>query len=264
VAEPAHAGLAPRPGVMRLTVLGAAAAWSLEPGRASSSYLVQLDGESIVMDMGQGSFSELAAYVEPGSVLAVLISHLHPDHCIDLIPLRLYCKYGRTPATTVDLYAPAGIRERFDALTGEDDYLSCLPGESLQAGTFEVGPFEITAAPVLHVGPSFAFRVAPKGASRPGLVYSGDVGRSEDLVPLLRPGDTLLTEASFGDGPIIEGPNHLDACAAACLARDNGAGRLILTHLLPEVDPVAARESASRFFRGRLLMAEPGLQVDID
>lgn len=249
---------------MRLTILGSAAAWSLKAGVASSSYLVQLDGESIVMDMGQGSFSELASRVEPGSVRAVLISHLHPDHCIDLIPLRLYCTYGRTPPATVDLHAPAGIRERFDALTGEDDYLGCLPGRPLEPGAFDVGPFRVQVAPVLHVGPSFAFRVTPAGSGGPGLVYSGDVGRPDDLVPLLRPGDTLLTEASFGDGPVIEGPNHLDACAAACLARDNGAGRLILTHLLPEVDPEATLESAKRFFHGRLLMATPGLVVDID
>ena len=64
-----------------------------------------------------------------------------------------------------------------------------------------------------------------------GLVYSGDCGRGTDLVPLVRPGDALLCEVSFGEGPVPDGALHLDAPAVASLASATRPGRLLLTHI---------------------------------
>ncbi|MDQ3871764.1 MAG: MBL fold metallo-hydrolase, partial [Chloroflexota bacterium] len=182
-------------GQLRLTVVGSAAAWSRQPGRASSCYLVELDGHGLVMDFGQGAFSALSAYRDPQDVRAILVSHLHPDHGIDLVPLRHYLQYGTQPPASLELHAPADIRRRYDVLVGEEDFLASLPGEPLEPGTLELPPFEVTVGAVTHKEPSFAFRVAPlvggdDRASRPGgsrsgaprgLVYSGDCGREEDL-----------------------------------------------------------------------------------
>ena len=298
---------------MRLTIVGCAAAWSRVPGRASSSYLVELGapgdpgtGESaasaqptapaILLDLGQGGFSALSGFRDPATLGGVLISHVHPDHCIDLVPLRLYLRYGCEPARTVPLHGPRELRQRFDALTNESDFLCDLPGHPLAPGTMSIVGFQVSVAPVLHAGASFAFRVAPAGRSgsagqaasggghsgsgdpsgladssvpgladslAPGLVYSGDCGRADDLLPLIHPGDTLLIEASHGAGPIIEGPNHLNAAEAARVATAGGAGRLVLTHFLDGVDPRAALELARSTFAGETLLAEPGLQLTI-
>ncbi len=284
---------------MRLTVVGCAAAWSRVPGRASSSYLVELgapgdhaasaaasplgdlaasgrpsapgrpSASAILLDMGQGSFSALSGYRDPASLSGVLISHVHPDHCIDLVPLRLYLRYGCNPPRTVTLRGPAELRARFDALTDETDFLGDLPGDPLGPGTFELAGFEVSVARVLHTESSFAFRVAPAGRSgageslAPGLVYSGDCGRADDLLALLRPGDTLLVEASHGAGPIIEGPNHLNAAAAVRVAAAGGAARLVLTHLFDDVDPQAALGLARASFAGETVLAEPGLRLTI-
>ncbi len=248
---------------MRLTVAGSAAAWSREPARASSSYLLELGGHAIVLDMGQGSFSALSAFRDPARIDAVLITHLHPDHCIDLVPLRHYLRFGCTPARSIMLHAPAELPARIDALTGQPDFLGDAVGEPLEAGDFDVAGFHVAVAPVLHVGPSFAFRVTPTtDVDGPGLVYSGDVGRAEDVLPLIRPGDTLLIEASFADGPIEEGPNHLNAQEAARAAAEGRAARLILTHILDGHDRGAALEAARRVFPGEALLAEPGLRVE--
>ena len=266
---------------MRLTVVGCAAAWSRVPGRASSSYLVELGapgdptaGEpaasaqptapAILLDLGQGTFSALSGYRDPATLGGVLISHVHPDHCIDLVPLRLYLRYGCEPGRTVELHGPTELRARFDALTNEPDFLCDLPGDPLAPGTMTLAGFQVSVAPVLHAGESFAFRVAAAGdLSAPGLVYSGDCGRADDLLPLIHPGDTLLVEASHGAGPIIEGPNHLNAAEAVRIATAGRVGRLVLTHFLDGVDPRAALELARSSYTGETLLAEPGLRLTI-
>ena len=254
---------------MRLTVVGSAAAWSTVPGRASSSYLVERDGAAILLDLGQGSFSALAAYRDPATLDAVLITHAHPDHCVDLVPLRLYLRYGCQPPRTSRLFGPPELRGRFDGLTGETDFLCDLPGDPLVPGTFEIAGFEVSVAPVLHKGTSFAVRVAPalgggvetRPTRAPGLVYSGDCGRADDLLPLICPGDTLLVEASHGAGAMIEGPNHLNVAEAVRVATAARVGRLILTHILDDVDPQEALALARSTFAGETLLAEPGLRL---
>lgn len=257
-------------GGMRLTVVGCAAAWSRVPGRASSSYLVELGepgdpgASALLLDLGQGSFSALAGLRDPANLSAVLISHVHPDHCIDLVPLRLYLRYGCEPSRTVALHGPAELRRRFDGLTNEHDFLCDLPGAALAPGTMTVAGFSVSVATVLHVGTSFAFRLSPAAdPSAPGLVYSGDCGRAADLLPLVRPGDTLLIEASHGAGPVIDGPNHLNAADASALATDAKAGRLVITHILDDVDPAAALALARERFAGEAMLAEPGLTLTI-
>ena len=292
---------------MRLTVVGCAAAWSRIPGRASSSYLVELgapadlavpaaasplgdlaapgrpSAPAILLDMGQGSFSALSGYRDPTTIDGVLISHAHPDHCIDLVPLRLFLRYGCEPARTVTLRGPAELRQRFDGLTNEPDFLCDLPGDPLAPGAFELAGFQVWVAPVLHKDSSFAFRVAPAGTGpvagasspggqsspgsadsfAPGLVYSGDCGRADDLLVLIRPGDTLLVEASHGAGPIIEGPNHLNVAEVVRVATAGRVERVVLTHFLDDVDPLAALELARSTFAGESLLAEPGLRLAI-
>ena len=253
----------PVPGALTLTVLGSAASWSRTPGRASSSYLVRLGADSLVLDLGQGSFAELAGRLDPASLRAVLISHLHPDHCVDLVPLRHYLRYGCTPPAQVPLRGPVSLRARFDALLGEPDFLALLPGPPLAPGGFDVGGMAVQVAAVRHEGESFAFRVSV-GAdpSRPGIVYSGDCGHAEDLLDLVRPGDTLLAEASFGAGNVPPGVGHLSATDSAGAAARAGAGRLILTHLLDGSDPEAALAVARSLFSREVLVARPGLTIE--
>ncbi len=264
MAEPSSgAPAADAPG-LRLTVLGSAAAWSMRPGNPSSAYLAELGREALLLDMGQGAFAALAARRDPASLAGVVISHLHPDHCVDLVPLRHYLKYGRVPPGSVPLIAPAPIRQRFDAFLGERAFLDALPGDPLVPGTSRVGPFELQAVRVTHTDTSFACRVAPAGSASPGLVYSGDCGRADDLRALLRPGDTLLVEASWGAETVDPAAQHLDAAAAATVARDSGAARLVLTHLMAHVPAAPALRVARRIFGGPVLLARPGLAVEVE
>jgi ribonuclease BN (tRNA processing enzyme) len=251
--------------VLTLTIVGCAAAWTRLPAHPSSCYLLELDGKGLVLDLGQGSFGALAARRDPETVRAVLISHLHPDHGIDLIPFRHYLRFACDPPSSVELRAPDGLRRRIDVLLDEPDVLAELPGESLAPGTIELDPFEVTVNAVTHREPSFAFRVGRlRARDGAGLVYSGDCGRADDLLPLVRPGDTLLCEAYFGAEQPVPEAQHLTAAEAARVAREAQARRLVLTHLKDGTDQRAALAAAQGIFEGPVEIARDGLELQIE
>jgi ribonuclease BN (tRNA processing enzyme) len=250
---------------LRLTIIGSAAAWTRRAGHASSCYLLELDGVGLVLDIGQGSFAALAARRKPEKLRAVLISHLHPDHGIDLIPFRHYLRFACDPPASVELRAPRDLRRRYDVLLGQHDFLAEMPGDPLEPGTLELAPFAVTVGNITHLDPSFGFRVAPLAMpDGPGLVYSGDCGHADDLLPLIRPGDTLLSEAYFGAEPSVPEAHHLTAAEAARVAREGKAGRLVLTHLMDGTDEQAALAAARSAFDSRVELARDGLELTID
>jgi ribonuclease BN (tRNA processing enzyme) len=246
---------------VRLTVVGDAPAWTRRAGHASSCYLVQHRGAALVLDFGQGAFSALAQYVAPESIDGVLISHLHADHLVDLIPLRHYLTYeAETGAPR--LRGPAELPARFDAFQAHTGMLDCLAPAALEPGTFELAGFTIEARHVTHIPDSYAFRISVDGAG-PGLVYSGDCGIREDLLPLVREDDVLLCEAAYGASAKPHESIHLTAAEAGWVAQQRAAGRLILTHVQDRQSLAATLAAARGVFGGESVLAEPGLAVDI-
>ncbi len=246
---------------MRLDVIGAGPAYTDRPGAIGASYLLRHDGSSLVLDLGQGTFAGLAGLLDPGTLDAVVISHLHPDHFIDLVGLRHYLRWEQ-PRRRVRVLAPAGLDQRLDALHDEPGFAAAaLDIEPIDDGTIGVGPFQIDIRHVRHTDSSFGFRVST-GAR--GLVYSGDCGRAEDLDPLVRPGDTLLSEVSFGPGPVAPGAEHLDGPAVGELARRVGAGRLLLTHIQMGFDRAATVDSVRARFDGPVELVDPGFETTIE
>ncbi|MGD8486881.1 MAG: MBL fold metallo-hydrolase, partial [Chloroflexota bacterium] len=249
---------------LNLTVIGSAPAWAESPGRPSSCYMVEIGDEALLLDLGQGSLGSLFAHRDPSTVRAVIVSHMHGDHHVDLIPLRNLLYYHYAEPRGIGLHLPAGLRKRYDAFTGEDGFLDFMEGADVTEGTSTIGPFTVQAHPVTHAENSHAFRVTDSAhPGAPGLVYSGDCGRADDLLPLIREGDTLLCEAFWSTREPIPGANHLDAAQAAGVARQGGAARLILTHILESYDPQAALQAARQVFPGPVSLAEPELVVTI-
>jgi ribonuclease BN (tRNA processing enzyme) len=244
---------------MELAVLGAGPAYSDRPGSSGAAYLVRERETTLLLDLGQGSFPRLAAALEPSRLSAVVVSHLHPDHFIDLVALRHYLRWQFRPPRRVRVIAPAGLTTRLDALHDEPGFTAAvLDVEDVTPGTFEVGTVSVTAARVTHTADSHAYRVAPAGSEGPGLVYSGDCGRAADLEPLIHSGDTLLAEVSFGPGPVIAGANHLDGPAVGDLAARTKVGCVLLTHLQMGYDEVATLESVRARYRGEVRLVAPG------
>jgi len=249
---------------MELTVLGAGPAYSDRAGSIGASYLVVHDGDALVLDLGQGSFPSLARAWEPSRLLGVVVSHLHPDHFVDLVPLRHYLRYEFRPPRRVSVFAPVGVERRLDGLHDEPGFTAqALDIVELSEGVRTIGPFDLEAAPVTHNSESYGFRLSIAGSTGPGLVYSGDCGRADDLRALIRPGDTLLVEVAFGPGPVPPGAQHLDGPTVGALAEATGVGSLLLTHLQMGFDPDETIASARERFGGSVRFVWPGDRLTI-
>ena len=248
---------------MRLTVLGAGPAYTDRPGATGASYLVSLGDTHVLLDLGQGSLPRLFAAVPPTTLAAIVISHLHPDHFIDLVALRHYLRWEFDPPRRVRVLGPAGLAERLDALHGEPGFASqALDTEVLGVEERVIGGLRVRAALVHHTDESYGIRVAPAGGG-PGIVYSGDCGRATDLAPLLQPGDTLLSEVSYGPGPVEPGVPHLDGPAVGALAAGSAAGRVLLTHLQMGHDPDGTVRSVEARYDGPVAFVWPGSVVEL-
>lgn len=247
---------------MELTVLGAGPAYTNRAGASGAAYLLRSDGASLLVDLGQGSFPRLAAEVEPSCLDGVLISHLHPDHFVDLVPLRHYLRYEFQPPRRVAVHADGRLTERLDGLHGQRGFTAAaLDVVPLEPGGRAIGPFEVEAARVTHTDDSYAFRISTaEGAS---LVYSGDLGRADDLLGLCRPGDVLLVEVSFGPGPAAPGAQHLDGPAVGRLASQAQVGRLLLTHLQMGFDVDETIRSVEALYGGPVTLVEPAYRTTI-
>jgi ribonuclease BN (tRNA processing enzyme) len=247
---------------MELVVLGGGPAYTNRLGAAGAAYLFRHEGRSLLLDLGQGAFPRLASELDPADLLGVAVSHLHPDHFIDLIPLRHYLYYECLPARRVTVLAPAGLEARLDALMDEPGFArASLDLEQLATGTRAVGPFLVEASLVTHTNESYAFRLA--SGDGPGLVYTGDCGRADDLRGLIQPGDTLLAEVSFGPGPVPDGALHLDGPAVAGVASGTRARRVLLTHLQMGFDPGETERAVRAGFDGEVRFVWPGDRLTV-
>ena len=242
---------------LALDVVGAGPAFTDRPGATGAAYLVRCNSTAILLDLGQGAFPRLAGLLDPATLDAVLISHLHPDHFIDLVPLRHYLRWGRGYPRRARVIGPKELGVRIDALHAEPGFSAgSLDIEAVAADSMSIGSLEVAAAKVTHSDESYGFRVS--NATGPGLVYSGDCGRAEDLAPLIQPGDTLLCEVSFGPGPVPSTAAHLDGPAVGELAARTGVGQVLLTHMLMGFDEEETIASVYRAYDGHVTFVQPG------
>ncbi|MDP9483352.1 MAG: MBL fold metallo-hydrolase, partial [Chloroflexota bacterium] len=238
-------------------------AYTSRPGAVGAAYLLRSGVDAIVLDLGQGAFTNLAGEIEPSALRAVVVSHLHPDHFIDLVPLRHYLLWDFDPPRRVAVLGPAGLAERIDALHDEVGFsaasldVAALGGPGLH----RAGAFSIDAGLVRHTDESYAFRVT--AGEGPGLVYSGDCGNADDLRPLIRPGDTLLSEASFGTDSVAHGSEHLNAADVGRVAATTGAGRVLLTHMLMGHDREATAAAVRALAGVDVSLVDPGDRFSI-
>jgi len=248
---------------MRLTVLGSSASFP-GPGRACAGHLVSSEGAHVVLDLGNGTLANLSVATDPYAVDAVFVSHLHPDHFLDLFALMAMVRYapeGTSPAIRV--FAPEGLRERMTALVsghGREDVSAAFEWEVLRDGEpVDVGPIRVTPHAVEHSGPSFAFVVESAGTR---LCYTSD-SRPDGAVRRAAAGcDLLLAEATLPEAYAGRAP-HMTAAEAAALAVEAGASTLVLTHLWPTVPRNEILDAAAAVFSGRLLLAEELAVVEV-
>ena len=251
---------------MRLTVIGCSGSYP-GPESAASCYLVEAEHQGrtwrILLDLGNGALGTLQRYADPLAIDAVLLSHLHADHCLDLCGYHVLRRYHPDgPQPRIPVWGPAGTGERMaraydlppePGMTEEFDFREL--GEPIR-----LGPFEITAAQVEHPVTAYALRVVADGRS---LVYSGDTAVCDPLVEIARDADLLLAEASFRDADENPPDIHLTGGEAGRTAAQAGVRNLLLTHVPPWHDPQVALAEATTTYDGPVALASTGLVVEV-
>jgi ribonuclease BN (tRNA processing enzyme) len=236
---------------LTVTVLGAGGSYA-GPGEACSGYLVRAGGTAVIVDLGPGTFANLQRHVDPSAVDAVVLTHEHPDHWLDLPVLRNAHRYV-LGLRDLPVYGTAGNERIARTLIGELE--PTLRWHTIDpASVVEVGSMTLRFVATDHPVETLAVRVDASGRS---LLYSADTGSGWDAGPVGSGVDLLLCEATFA--PEHEDRTaHLSARQAAGYARDLGAGRLVITHVAPVVDPGDQRRLAAAVFGGPVEVAAAG------
>ncbi len=248
---------------MRLTVLGASGTWP-NPDTATSGYLVQHDGFNLWMDAGTGTLANLQHHIDLSEIDAIVISHEHPDHFVDLYPCFYAWHYGELGRPGLPVFVPTDFTQKLADVVSIDSqvvmrtafsFSEVTPGEA-----FEIGPFRVQTQPMAHLGlAALGFRIAADGTV---LMYTGDTGPTHHVEDLARNADLLLAEATWQDRDDLL-PFHMSSRQAAIHAREAGVAALVLTHIWPTLDHDLSREQAAEEYGGPIAAAAEGLVFEV-
>jgi len=246
--------------VRTLTVLGGSGAYP-EPGQACSGFLIDWDGFRVVLDLGYATLPRLLDHVPDADLDAVVITHEHPDHCIDLHGLFRIRRYGGPTAQRLPLYCPAGVLARLEGLEPDVELQSAFDVHELP-GSYQLGPFALSCMELPHFVANVGIRLDTQTTA---IAYTGDTGPDPLLAELGRDVDLYIVDATDrpgeADKPVR---NLLTAKEAGQWAARAGAARLLLTHFWPGNDRRAAVAAAQEAFSGEVLTAEQDLRTSLD
>jgi ribonuclease BN (tRNA processing enzyme) len=247
---------------VRITVLGKSPAWQDADG-ACTGYLVQGGGQTVLLDCGPGVFAKLRRYVDYATVDAVVITHLHADHILDLVPFASGLRYGpRRPDSPPRLIAPPGAREAFSGMSAA----TAMSAEHIElafdvqvydpADTVALGDLRVRFQPVPHFIPANAVEIAGDGAR---FTFSADCGPNEELCTFAAGTDLLLIEATL---PVPDA-GHLTPQQAGEHGARAGAKRVVLTHFSDELGVEWTRAEGARGFGAPVDVAAEGAVFEL-
>lgn len=222
------------------------------------------------MDIGSGASGPLQNYVPLPELDAIFLSHLHPDHCVDMWGVFVALKYDPSGATfkRMPLFGPPNTLTRLgeilgypvEALTELFDFTPWCVGQPVQVGPFTVTPYE-----ALHPIEAYSLRV--QGTRADGqvctLCYSGDTDDCEGVRQAASGVDVFLAEASFQAHTTATRGVHLTGGRSGEIASAVGAQKLVLTHIPPTNDPQISFKEAQQTYTGLIEMAQPGAKYTI-
>jgi ribonuclease BN (tRNA processing enzyme) len=251
---------------MRLTIVGCSGSYP-GPESAASCYLLEAEQGArtwrILLDLGNGALGQLHRYADPLDVDAVLVSHLHADHCLDLCGYYVMRKYHPTgPQPRIPVWGPAGTADRMARAYD----LPLDPGMNEEFdfrvwdAPVEIGPFTVEPRQVVHPVTAYSLRVSADGRT---LVYSGDTGPCDALDEVASGADLLLAEASFESGAVNPPDLHLTGADCGRTSARAAVGRLVITHVPPWHDELDALREAEGVFAGPTSLAAEGATYDL-
>ncbi|MGI8729142.1 MAG: MBL fold metallo-hydrolase [Solirubrobacteraceae bacterium] len=259
---------------MRITVLGKSPAWQ-DAGGACSGYLVEESGTCVLVDCGSGVFARLREVVDYVDVDAVVVSHMHADHFLDLIPFACALTYtprqqpvavagwpGTDDPARPRLLVPPGATEVLRTVAAAGGQPSLLESafrlsEYDLDETIAIGGVLVRFAPVPHYIATNAIEVASaNGGGR--FTFGADHGPTEALREFAAATDLLVMEATLPRPERSGRRGHLTPSEAGAHAAQCAAARLVLTHISDELDPEWAVAEARRAYAGPVEIARAG------
>lgn len=263
---------------VKLTVLGKSPAWE-DSGGACSGYLVEEGETCLLLECGNGVFGKLRSHLTDYSMLdGVLVSHLHADHWLDLIPFSYALNYSPRRAHSGEmpiagsggpaLWGPPGSTEAYGRVTGawgsEDLLASAFEIDEYSAdGEVRIGSLTATFQPVPHYIETFAISLIGTAGSK--IVHGADCRPNDELIGFAKGAELLIVEATLaeqGDEPENE-RGHMTAREAGELARSAEVEAVMITHFSDELDPDEVRSEAEAGFGGDVILASEGETVEV-
>lgn len=239
-----------------VTVCGSAGT-HVGAGRACSSYLVTAGGHRLLLDIGNGSLANLQRVCDVADIDALVVSHQHPDHFADIYSLYYALRFHPDGAQRIAAHGPPGTAEFIAQLLATDsseDFRTFVAFEDAEPGDhLEVGPMRVGFHAACHPIDTLASRVECNGVV---VAFSGDSAPSAEVVTCARDADLFICDATWLERqrPLPEGI-HMTGAEAGRAAAEAGAKRLLITHVLPTLDPVEVAAEASTVYDGEVLMA---------
>jgi ribonuclease BN (tRNA processing enzyme) len=263
---------------VRITVLGKSPSWQDADG-ACSGYLIEEDDFRVLLDCGNGVFSKLRRVVDYVDVDAVLITHLHADHFLDLVPFSYALSYaprqqpvpvagwpGTDSPARPELHVPPGASAVFRHIVGcwgQPDLIdnAFAVSEYAPRDELSVGPFTARFCEVPHFTTTYAVELTSNGSH---LTFSADCSPNDALVQFARDTQLLLIEATLPRPERTGIRGHLTPGEAGDHARRAGAQRVILTHFSDELDRDWAHAEAVASYGGPVELAREGAVYEVN
>jgi ribonuclease BN (tRNA processing enzyme) len=264
---------------MRITVLGKSPSWQDVDG-ACSGYLIQDKETSLLLDCGNGVFGKLRRFIDYTELDGVLVTHLHADHTLDLVPYAYALTYAprqqpvpvppwpgtETPARP-RLLAPPGAVETFRRIVGSwgnEDLIDAAFDltEYDPEAKARLGSFEIRFREVPHYITTYAVDIRSR-ADRSRFTFGADCRPNEELVEFAKGTSLLLVEATLPRPERSGIRGHLTPGEAGDHARRAGAKRCVLTHISDELDETWARKQGEAAFGAPVEIAHEGAIFEV-
>ena len=240
---------------LSITVLGSSGSYAA-PGNPCTGYLLRSEGATVLLDCGPGTLGPLQAAIDLADLDAIVLTHSHPDHWMELPVMRNVFSYF-TVRDHLPVYGTAETKELNDAVTisgrAETFDWTTIDRTSRFSIADQDWSFTLTDHPVETLGPT----VVVDGKT---FVFTSDSGPGWDFgyVDVDGPIELALMDASHTSEFENQSIPHMSAREAAVRAKEAGVKRLVITHLVPGSDPEAHRAEAEAAYGGPVEVALPG------
>lgn len=239
---------------MKVTVLGQWGGYPA-PNGATSSYMIEKEGFTLIVDMGSGALAKLQNYKDVIDIDAVILSHYHHDHVADIGVLqyaRLVQYYVMNHETILPIYGHRENEQAFESLTHDQtEGRSYDPDEEIN-----IGPLTITFLRTKHPVPCFGMRITDGETI---IVYTADTAYQTEWNDFSVNADLLITDCNFYEEQDGTAAGHMTSKEGAMIANKANVGELILSHLPQYGDNQQLVTEAKQYFNGKIQLAYEGL-----